>query len=317
VRKLLSEDDHTTDVVVLELCANRFADLRRAQQKEKSDQQQNGRPIQNFLRMVKRTTQQRGWATGMAAAVLGGASGLQTALSGFEAGSEFTTALDIASRRGCDILLADRSVDETLRRVGELPQVSLSMLQSQSFENESRALRTAIFGDPQLSSSQQISMPRVVTINDAVRGDMFRLMLPPLILAQLMVTVGQGILNLLDVGMDSETFSLLSFMSVSFDFVNLSTVDILAFSRDVMLDVSTSALVLFLGYKALALPAARVILCERDDPLADGIRTACEVAVARRSEQGGTSNARVVAVLGLLHVNGVAQRLLDTTKSGV
>jgi hypothetical protein len=192
------------------------------------------------------------------------------------------------------------------------------MLQSQSFENESRALRTAIFGDSQLSSSQQINMPRLFTSNAAVRGDMFRLMLPPLILAQLMVTIGRGILNMFDMGMDLESFSLLSFLSISLDFVDFSTADIWALTRDVMLDISSSALVLFLGYKALVLPATRVILCERDDPLAFGIRTACEVAVASKKEIGDdTSNARVVAVLGLLHVNGVAQRLLDSTPSVV
>ena len=60
----------------------------------------------------------------------------------------------------------------------------------------------------------------------------------------------------------------------------------------------------------VALPASRVILRERDDRLAQGIRDACHVAT-RKAPNGG----RVVAVLGLLHVNGVAQRLLDMDQS--
>ena len=72
------------------------------------------------------------------------------------------------------------------------------------------------------------------------------------------------------------------------------------------MDFVSSVIVLWLGYVALALPATRVILCERDDQLADGIRAACKSAVGDKKE-----NATVVAVLGLLHVNGVAKRLLQ------
>jgi pheromone shutdown protein TraB len=57
-----------------------------------------------------------------------------------------------------------------------------------------------------------------------------------------------------------------------------------------------------LGGGLLALvPVVKVVLTERDDILTDGIRAAC-----RRAGRGG----RVVAVLGLLHVNGVARRML-------
>jgi pheromone shutdown protein TraB len=55
------------------------------------------------------------------------------------------------------------------------------------------------------------------------------------------------------------------------------------------------------GYFGLVLPAVRIILTERDEILTEGIKASC-----RRAGKGG----RVVAVLGLLHVNGVAQRML-------
>jgi hypothetical protein len=76
----------------------------------------------------------------------------------------------------------------------------------------------------------------------------------------------------------------------------------------------------------LVLPAARVVLWERDACLARGIRAACrraaaEAAAASRwsradpppegaGDEGGGRRGRVVAVLGLLHVNGVAERLV-------
>ena len=55
------------------------------------------------------------------------------------------------------------------------------------------------------------------------------------------------------------------------------------------------------AYVGIALPASRVVLSERDDILADGIWAACRNAVP---------DGRVVAVLGLLRVNGIAHRLL-------
>jgi hypothetical protein len=70
----------------------------------------------------------------------------------------------------------------------------------------------------------------------------------------------------------------------------------------------------------LVLPAARVVLWERDACLARGIRAACRhaaMAAASRGPRadpppegaGGGRRGRVVAVLGFLHVNGVAERL--------
>ena len=61
------------------------------------------------------------------------------------------------------------------------------------------------------------------------------------------------------------------------------------------------------------LPAARVILAERDDILTNGIQAACRLAAAKH-EKDGKRRGRVVAVLGLLHVNGVAKRMLSTVK---
>ena len=120
----LMDDENGVDVVVLELCASRVAALRRQAPSSivsSSQQEERQFSLSNFVNMVQQTSEKRGWKSGAAAAVLGGASGLQTALSGFEAGLEFTTALNLAKKNGCNVVLADQAVDETLARVGSLP----------------------------------------------------------------------------------------------------------------------------------------------------------------------------------------------------
>jgi pheromone shutdown protein TraB len=73
---------------------------------------------------------------------------------------------------------------------------------------------------------------------------------------------------------------------------------------DFLSEFLLEAALLAAAYLLVALPAVRVVLCERDEQLVHGIREAC-----RLSEKG-----RVVAILGLLHVNGVAKQLLTASK---
>lgn len=71
--------------------------------------------------------------------------------------------------------------------------------------------------------------------------------------------------------------------------------------------------ILAIGYISVALPAARVVLRERDDQLTAGIQQACRLAVGGKGSGNNNSTPKVVAVLGLLHVNGVAQRILSSS----
>ena len=73
---------------------------------------------------------------------------------------------------------------------------------------------------------------------------------------------------------------------------------------DIAWDIGMSTVVLILAYIYIALPAAKLILFERDEQLANGIQSACQIA----SEQ--QKDCRVVAVVGLLHVNGIVHKLL-------
>jgi hypothetical protein len=63
------------------------------------------------------------------------------------------------------------------------------------------------------------------------------------------------------------------------------------------------------GYTVLAFPFSKVIIHERDVYLAEEIRKACGSIL---DSSGGLRESRIVAVLGLLHVNGVAKQLLDS-----
>jgi hypothetical protein len=76
--------------------------------------------------------------------------------------------------------------------------------------------------------------------------------------------------------------------------------------------------ILAIGYISVALPGAKVIIRERDDQLTAGIQQACRLAVQSKGKLGKHNNAappKVVAVLGLLHVNGVAQRILSSSSA--
>lgn len=146
-----SSSSSSKEVVVLELCASRFADLQRQQEQEKQQEEQQQQDQSNettsaaqsfskqklkpkswaerYTIMILQTVQQRGIATGVAAAVLAGFSGLQSAMSGFTPGLEFLTALEECQNKNnnnennntIDILLADQDVDETLRKLGDWP----------------------------------------------------------------------------------------------------------------------------------------------------------------------------------------------------
>jgi hypothetical protein len=278
-----------TNVVALELCAARFTDLQREIPPEGTIQQPW---IFAYSQMIVKTIQKKGLPTGLAAAVLGGFSGLQTALSGFTPGLEFSTALERATLYNCDIILADQAVDETLRQVGSLPKISLDMLFKsdsplEELQLHQSTLKRAVLGDEDDDSEiPQVRLGSFLTRNPAAMKDLVRLTIPPTLLfagfVQVMSTMSAS-------GSGTEWIV---------DYSDMSLLEALP-------HWCASVAILTLGHVTLALPAIRVILTERDEILTEGIREACV-----RAGPGG----RVVAVLGLLHVNGIAKRMMEKTK---
>ena len=361
VRKCLEDHSTTTaaatNVVVLELCASRFADMRRDMDREglttSTSNRRRRRPwLVRFGHMIRKTVETRGLSTGMAAALLGGVSGMQTSLSGLEPGLEFRTAVSYVQSlsssskeqeqrrddsttttttkaqvhtQACDIILADQNVDETLDKVGQLGAISVEMWNTlwqqgwdASFGREARALTRAVLGTTS-SSSSSLNLWGFCTRSPAAIRDMVRLLLPPALLLQAMV---MGI----DAVMSSSMWMTTTMSPESFDAAAVVTTTTAAAAAmtavpvedpsglELVLVLVANALILGLGYMSVALPAVRVILRERDDRLTEGIREACRLAASTNHHHDSTlPPGRVVAVLGLLHVNGIAERLLRET----
>lgn len=306
----------STDVVVLELCPTRYKDLMKEVVRRRTSEK---KITSNYVQMIQNTIQTRGLSTGLAAAILGGVSSLSYFFSGFQPGYEFITAMEYVEsqqQERCDVVLADRLVDETLRRVGSLPSVSLEMWSQfidsglnweDTYGREMTILFNAISGQGNL----QVDMKRTLFRNTNVVKDLARLILPTL----LFVEAGNVALGLVlqDMGpsvdfkwMDDMILLLDLSSSSSPSFIlNLNDWSVLA--TEIVFEILSSGIALLLGLLLIALPISRVILTERDEQLARGINVACHIASSKTNDnQGG----RVVAVLGMLHVNGVAKRIL-------
>jgi hypothetical protein len=244
-----------TNVVALELCSLRFEDLRRAEQEPETK-----RPwVIAYLDMISKTVQKRGLPTGLAAAVLAGFSGFQSAISGFVPGLEFKTAMEQSIMYECDMNVPS-NITNTVAE----------------WKLHSTSLRRAIIGDENLP---RVQLGEFLFRNPAAIQDLTRLTIPPISMFLLLVqmTSSSAMANELVVVQDSSALELIFHWFAS-------------------------AGVIFSSFVGLTLPAVKVIITERDAVLTNGIQAAC-----KQAGDGG----RVVAVLGFLHVNGVAKRMIE------
>jgi hypothetical protein len=379
--------DTDTDVVVLELCASRFADLRRdmmmmmileqeraqttataqtAQTQTQTAQATSAtlastseqermnidkvvpisiattstpkskskpkRPwILRYASTVAATARERGFGAGLAFAILGGVSAVQTSLSGLVPGLEFTVALQAAKQVNADIVLADQVVEDTLHNIGNLPTTSILMwrelLQTggnwhDTFGKEAAALQTAIVGNA-TCQPHQLTLPAFLTRSRASLEEGVRSTVPPFLLLQCLIQSANMAAEQLVVVHPATATAVVALPAVT-----VTTVTDLATPESLAMNVFNLA-ILAIGYISVALPAARVVLRERDDQLTAGIQQACRLAVQGKGKRGNNNNnnnnnddsnnnnsappGKVVAVLGLLHVNGVAQRILSSS----
>ena len=87
---------------------------------------------------------------------------------------------------------------------------------------------------------------------------------------------------------------------------------------DLTMYLGITSFTLDLFYVFLALPSVQAIISERDDQLANGIISACELVSEKKNLKNmaiddymnGKPSGRVVALLGILHINGVAARMM-------
>jgi pheromone shutdown protein TraB len=230
-------------------------------------------------------------------------SSLQASLSGFEPGLEFVKAMEFVAKENAliakshkrmDIVLADQAVDETLARLDSLPNVSLDMFKDfctnsrfqwddSIYHELNQALLEAVWGPLDLS--------RVLMRSFSAMVDLIKLTLPPVICIQALLILTSAFVGQLtsagNVAMETQA--------------------------ETLVHISSSAIFILVSYFFIVLPVVKVVISERDDQIASGISSACALMQRNNSERKG-SVARIVAVLGLLHVNGVAKRLVEQPK---
>jgi hypothetical protein len=324
-----------TDAIALELCATRFADLRKMMLKtpqSAAPQPLDPSRLLRFFQLVRVTIRERGLSTGFATFILGSVSGLQTALSGFTPGLEFRTALELSQdcKHDCDLVLADQAVDETIEKVGKWPSIVSSMLSEitsgtapsldeSKWGDAAKALSIALGGDSSLRPDYQVVVPQVMTRNSVVVQELLRLLIPPVLATQLTLNIVNTVLfpvldgniesSLSYATADTTATSVMLTTSLAMDATAMNGggfVDPARWCLDMLPHAALLTFFLTTAYALLAVPVTQLILAERDEQLTRGIQAACRLVSEKRGEKG-----RVVAVLCLLHVNGVAQRMLQ------
>jgi len=291
--------------IVLELCASRYQILQKLMQVKQNEGE------------LKRTKtlfyspSKVGMSSGIASIILGFASGLQTKFSGFEPGLEFKSAIEYSNRTKCDIILADQVISETLRRIGDLPQVCLNFLlclfrNLDPIQTEFSNFKTALWGDDNLwksGSSTQIDVGKVLFRDTRVIGDLLRLTLPSLIITSVSFHFGFVAIDML--------FSPQSAISSTTTLLTTADSFVPAPSSEIF-NIITNTMALWGTFIFLALPLSKVILTERDSYLAQGVKNAIEIVSNKKTVPLKENLPTIVVVLGLLHVNGVTKLLLNS-----
>jgi len=186
----------------------------------------------------------------------------------------------------------------------------------------SRSLFSSVNGYDDVAAQNklyQVNMGKVLLRDSSAMKDLIQLTMTPL----LALSVLFFIMNLTRAGDIGMLEHLRYGLSIGLTFPESSSFTA-SIIQDILWELGSSIMVLVLGYIFLAIPVGKVIIHERDDQLARGVAAACQEIALNRSynhkdgenlsesdKDEQTPNGRVVAVLGLLHVNGVTKRLLE------
>jgi hypothetical protein len=297
------------NVLVLELCPDRFATIREQAQMNARNTRPSVKPSQSAW-----SSKRGDWALRGVDALLRFVSRAQsTFFSGLEPGLEFVTA--VRSCPNSDIVLADQPVHETLYKLSRVPRGLLwnhgsnrpSDDGNSSPLQETMALLSALFGSSEVRSSgyHPVNLIEFGMRTRQAQAELLQSVVLPLILcAGTILTLPA--LNAAR-GVDSGAQS-----DYALDFSLNHHGSLLSSSSLILLAINVALVLTF--YMGLVVPVVRVVLRERDDCLARGILAACQVAASANApdedENDQPASRRVTAILGLLHVNGVAQRLL-------
>ena len=162
-------------------------------------------------------------------------------------------------------------------------------------------------------------MPRVLLRNEQARSDLGRLLLLPSVAATVFALLLAFVAN----GFEPDPYDVLLWDTLS----ALPAVGSPGFDAGTTLHavgaLTTNSLwdivALLSGYVVLALPASKVIVSERDAVLVRSIVDTLEEGTEEKHPTTAETRERhkLVAVLGLLHVNGVAEQLIERGCCGI
>jgi len=269
------------DVVVLELCAGRLRSLKKSMR----DGTPRNRQVKSLGEMVKQFG-------GLGPALLGGSLSLiytfQSWLGG-DPGLEFKAALDSASPFGSTVVCGDMKATRTVRRL-----FGVIFRPVKSLRNFPRIFRLAAESVLFLPDNA-ISIPKVLLDVRRV-PEVVRVFLP-LFAAVSVLSTGLGVAAT-EVG-DRVLLSPLLFSAVSG--VNFEPIlSTLSYLQPVF---SAYSIITFLSF-------FKVLVADRDKILAKSIRASAVEAAASGADTSTDNEVVVVAVLGLMHLNGII-RLLE------
>ncbi|CAM9819647.1 unnamed protein product [Chrysoparadoxa australica] len=281
------------DAVVLELCKDRLQALRKDIETAAADKEIRGMArvslaSQRWWNGVKSSYKRRGIKYSLLTAFLSSAYMVQK-LTDFDPGLEFKTALTAAEGvPECRLVMGDRDVGITISRLGDEALGSFSW---ETMQLDWELFKYALFGDGDQSKKNGVHVPRVIL---SKARDLAGLVGP----SSLVVT---ALAESLQLGFNS-----------AFAEVAEGAPSGMEFAIGSLGEVALTGVILYSSLRFF-----RLVIKERDEYLAKSVQDACMVAAAAGSsgadqlDTASASSRSVVAVLGLLHVNGV-QRLLCT-----
>jgi len=267
--------------VVLELCKSRFKALSAEIAAEEANQAPKG--IGYFMNRwasgVVVTYKQSGMLDAFISGFLSSAYLMQK-ISKFDPGSEFKEAIKMSAVQNYEVVLGDQDVQKTLKKFGSgfrlenLKSMTLkSLLEDLAFFSE------AVSGPPCRTWPESLNVFEVIFLQPRLLKDLI-LLLAPITVAVYALTDGLGFVFDEAVGLHKEVIDA---------------------TTSVIVDVFTDSVnVIMLGFSAVFTSKFfRSIIAERNECLAESIFETSK----------NTPNENVVAVVGLLHCNGVAECL--------
>lgn len=305
VQRLIN--DVAPAAVVLELCDARYNSLRKDVLKPDALETQTAserisKVASSWWCGLKRTYEKRGLGQAALTGVLSGTYAMQKMLD-FDPGLEFKTAMRMSSTHNFDLVMGDRDINETLDRMaskkkksrsgavdllnnGDFAEVlARSKRAGQSLAEDASSIGIAVWGDKgeNMEWPAQINMFTSVFGRREVLADLAGLLGPVSLVMCALSAAAEQILG--------RTFEMASAAG--------GTADAVAMDAFMSTFVNTANVAILVATSALLLRFSRLVIIERDVYLARALSETCQLHPGKP----------IIAVVGLLHTNGISKLL--------